>query len=387
MGADLVRQQIILVAIGRRLQAGRRVRGHGLQRNRRGHRRVGRRPYPPRVYREHRSYLQLSEEQCITRLRFRKDVLTEICQLLQADLQPTSANRTALPVEVKVTAALAFYASGSFQAAAGDICSISQHAAHSCIHQVTRALYARRMDFINFPMSSDSQIERALGFGRIAGFPKVQGAIDCTHVALRAPLHNTEVFRNRKGYDSLNVQLVCDHTQRILAVNACYPGSTHDAFILHESSVSQMFQRQRQGQGWLIGDKGYGLATWLMTPLRNPATEAEQRYNEGHAATRKIIRQTIGVLKQRFRCLDRSGGSLQYFPQQVSEFIVVCCMLHNLAIMKGQALPVGIAGPTQEEEDEGDEPIAEPLHPQGRQCGDAATAGALLRQLIIDQFA
>uniref|UniRef100_UPI00398F843B putative nuclease HARBI1 n=1 Tax=Pristiophorus japonicus TaxID=55135 RepID=UPI00398F843B len=215
---------------------------------------------------------------------------------------------------------MAFYTSTFFQAAAGDICSISQHTIPCCIRQVTRTLYACRMDFIMFPISRDSQNERVIGFGQFAGFPKVQDAIDCTQIVLRAPTQNAEVIRNRKRYHPLNVQLVCDHTQRILIVNAHYPGSIHDAFIL----------------------------------------QAEQRYNDSHAATRNIIEQKIGMLKKRFRCLDCSGGILQYSPQQI-----VCYMLHNLAIMRGQALPMGIAGPPQEEEedeeDEEEEPAEEPI--------------------------
>ena len=30
----------------------------------------------------------------------------------------------------------------------------------------------------------------------------------------------------------------------------------------------------------------------------------------------------------RFRCLDRSGGTLQYSPQNVTAFFVACCVLH-----------------------------------------------------------
>lgn len=45
-------------------------------------------------------------------------------------------------------------------------------------------------------------------------FPGVIGAIDCTHVAIVPPVkvnrENREyLFVNRKGYHSINVQLVC----------------------------------------------------------------------------------------------------------------------------------------------------------------------------------
>ena len=37
----------------------------------------------------------------------------------------------------------------------------------------------------------------------------------------------------------------------------------------------------------------------------------------------------------RFRCLDRSGGTLQYSPQKVPAFFVACCVLHNISMNHG----------------------------------------------------
>lgn len=38
--------------------------------------------------------------------------------------------------------------------------------------------------------------------------PGVIGCIDCTHVAIVKPSHEEHLFFNRKGYHSLNVQMV-----------------------------------------------------------------------------------------------------------------------------------------------------------------------------------
>ena len=40
----------------------------------------------------------------------------------------------------------------------------------------------------------------------------------------------------------------------------------------------------------------------------------------------------------RFRCLDKSGGTLKYSPQKVAAFFVACCVLHNIAMRHGCAL-------------------------------------------------
>uniref|UniRef100_UPI00398F35B3 putative nuclease HARBI1 n=1 Tax=Pristiophorus japonicus TaxID=55135 RepID=UPI00398F35B3 len=237
-------------------------------------------------------------------------MVTELCHLLQPDLKPQT--RTALSVIVNITIVLNFYTNGSFQGATGDISNTFLFAVHCSISKVTDALYRKRRDYISFPMSREKQHKCACDIARIVGFPMVQGAIDCTHVALQAPLHNPEIFCNHKAYHSLNVQLVCDHTRGILTVNARYPGSSHDAFILRQTGVPALFQPPNGARCWLLADKRYLLSTWLMFPLRNPTTPTQHSYNESYAATRNIIEQAIGVLKQWFRCLDRSGGGLQY---------------------------------------------------------------------------
>ncbi|XP_029453457.1 putative nuclease HARBI1 [Rhinatrema bivittatum] len=79
-----------------------------------------------------------------------------------------------------------------------------------------------------------------------------------------------------------------------------------------------------------IGDVGYGCKPLLLTPLQSPRTAAEKCYNEAHGSTRNVIERTFGVLKGCFRCLDRSGGALQYSAEKVVSIIVACCMLHNI---------------------------------------------------------
>ena len=51
------------------------------------------------------------------------------------------------------------------------------------------------------------------GVYAVSGLPGVIGAIECTHVLIQSPGgDDAEIYRNRKGYFSINVQLVCDQT-------------------------------------------------------------------------------------------------------------------------------------------------------------------------------
>lgn len=72
-----------------------------------------------------------------------------------------------------------------------------------------------------------------------------------------------------------------------------------------------------------------------MTPVLNPTTPGEHRYNVAHIRTRNIVERTFGMLKSRFRCLDRTGGALLYSPEKVAQITVVCCILHNIAKRHG----------------------------------------------------
>ncbi|XP_053561179.1 uncharacterized protein LOC128652266 [Bombina bombina] len=84
-----------------------------------------------------------------------------------------------------------------------------------------------------------------------------------------------------------------------------------------------------------IGDSGYLCRPWLLIPVPSPHTRTELKFNESHRSTRSAIERTFCVLKMRFRVLGRAGGDLQYSPEKCNDIILVCCMLHNIAISQG----------------------------------------------------
>ncbi len=79
-------------------------------------------------------------------------------------------------------------------------------------------------------------------------------------------------------------------------------------------------------EGWLLGDNGYPLRTWLITPYLMPTIVRDLSFNRKHMKTRSVIERTFGLLKIHFRCLDKSGETLQYRSQH-SLWHVLCCTI------------------------------------------------------------
>ena len=87
---------------------------------------------------------------------------------------------------------------------------------------------------------------------------------------------------------------------RFLHLNACFPGSTHDAYVLSNFGLPDPVQSLPDG-GWLLGDSGYQLKPWLLTPFQSPRNQQEQKFNDTHSKTRVVVERAFGVLKARFR--------------------------------------------------------------------------------------
>ena len=104
-----------------------------------------------------------------------------------------------------------------------------------------------------WPRTTSSSLTAGDGFQAIAGFPNIIGAIDCTHIATKAPSTNEFNYVNRKGFHSVNVQIVCDANLSLLNVER-WPGGTHDSFIMQNSSVGVRLHEGAVEDGWLIGE-------------------------------------------------------------------------------------------------------------------------------------
>ncbi|XP_069494163.1 putative nuclease HARBI1 [Ambystoma mexicanum] len=309
----------------------------------------------PPIPRIRASPFNLTPEQIHTLYRLDRDTITSIVDMIHHDIVSLIDIRTAIPPLLKVVTVLHSLATGTYQHMVGQMHGISQPVFSRTLNQVLDALLKHASEHISLPRTAQEIANTKVGFYSLAGIPICIRAIDCTHVELVVPHHNEAVYRNRKQFHSINVQMVFDAIKIITHCCARFPGSTHDSMVLRNSTIPRYMERQTGQRLWLLGDAGYPLKRWLLTSVRNPQNRHEEDYNRAHTRTRVVIEQTFGLLKTRFRCISRSGGALLYGHEKVAKITMACVMLHNMCIRRNGPLPLDLEMQPPDEDDDGDE--------------------------------
>ncbi|XP_064487317.1 putative nuclease HARBI1 [Ornithodoros turicata] len=343
-----------------------------------------------RTFRAHEdAFTSLSEEQFVSFFRLSKAAATEVCDAVREDIQRVQRwRRSTLSVEQRVLMALRFYATGAFLGNIGndEHFACSTHAVSEAIHDVSLAIIKRLAPkYMKFPTTDEEKLEVKRGFYEMAGFPGCVGAIDGTEVAIMQPSQGDPRFEDsnyycHKGYYAINVLAVCDASRRILYMTARYPGCCHDSSILNmcelrQAATSGFFKNEE----WLIGDSAYPLEPWLMTPVRSPTNPEETAYNTAHTKTRCCIEQCFGVLKMRFRCLQRYR-TLHFAPDRSCNIITACCILHNLCLAYNMNAPT--EGTESGESEDGEEEHAQQSFEEQEQH-QASNRGLRTREQLI----
>ncbi|CAH1987524.1 unnamed protein product [Acanthoscelides obtectus] len=157
--------------------------------------------------------------------------------------------------------------------------------------------------------------------------PTVIGALDCTHVKIKRPGRFVDEYVNRKGYTSINVQTTCDASEKFTSIDAQWSGSVHDGRIWRRSIVNEVLS-QFKGSFCLLGDSGYGISPWLLTPFKPAINRQQERFNLLHSRERVTIERLFGQLKMRFPIL---GNTVRVSSEKVPKIILCCAVLHNVA--------------------------------------------------------
>ncbi|KAG5891203.1 hypothetical protein JTB14_012688 [Gonioctena quinquepunctata] len=240
-----------------------------------------------------------------------------------------------VPFHLQVFASLQFFAHGSYQTIVGEDMNLgmSQPIISRAIKKVSILISTYLLPrYVKFP-SSDEDVRKAEKSFVNANldFPNAIGTLDCTHVAIFSP-QTDDPIHPAVAYINRNVQAIFDANLIITNINVQYPGATHDSAIWHVSRIHRHLRRKNvEGRRncFLLGDSGYPIQPWLMTPFLNTLPNSpEKMYNIMHRRTRNVVERGFGVLKARFRCL-RKDRVLHYSHLMASR-IICSAVLHKL---------------------------------------------------------
>ena len=135
-----------------------------------------------------------------------------------------------------------------------------------------------------------------------ADFPGIIGLIDGTHIPIqKTNVQHAELYRNRKSYFSINVQVMMGPDFRIHDIVRRWYGSAHDSHIFENPALytcTYMYLKlQNVMSSWILGDSGYlhVCKPFLLTPFLHPATPHEERFNKSLKKTRNLIESGFRV--------------------------------------------------------------------------------------------
>ena len=156
----------------------------------------------------------LSEAEVKSCYRFAHDSIQYITDTLAPDLERRTERNHALKPQEQFLVALRFVVSGSFLGVVGDTCTVGgipKCTVSRIVSRVSTTLGRKQHQFIRWPSTAAERQEIKQGFFVKGGFPGVIGCIDGTHVCIQGQSAHESNFVNRKGFHSINVQVICDH--------------------------------------------------------------------------------------------------------------------------------------------------------------------------------
>ena len=117
-----------------------------------------------------------------------------------------------------------------------------------------------------------------------------------------------------------------------------------ESSILHSSGLFKLCEKGERLNGsklkvsdgseigeYLIGDSGYPLLPWLLTPYHEKdLIESRAEFNSRHSAARTVAPRTLAKFKDTWKFL--LGEMWRPDKHKLPLIIHVCCLLHNIII-------------------------------------------------------
>ena len=268
------------------------------------------------------------------RFRMTKEIFMYVCQEVGPMLFKQDTNRRkAISVETRVAIAITRLAFGSSLYIIVDSYRVGISIVHAIVLDFCHALnFFCRNSFIRWPTPSRLQ-DISRNFEALHGIPYIAEAIDGSHISILAPREHTANYYCRKGFHSILLQGVVDHSCCFWNYDIGWCSSIHDYNLFSKSSIGKYCFEGKFNPYALLGDAAYQPRPWMLTPYlgsKDGFTCKQEHWNFIQSSSRMYVERTFGILKLRWRILLKKMDCLL---QHVPAHITACLILHNLTIM------------------------------------------------------
>ena len=275
--------------------------------------------------------------------RMRKRIFAFICNTLSCSLKKEDTQlRRVIPIRKRVGVAIWRLATNSDYRTIGHLFGISTASVCLILDEFCIAMATVMLpSYIKIPTHAEL-IKVVDEFQSKWGFPQCAGAIDGSHIPIKAPTEYHTDFYNRKGWYSIILQAVVDSNYKFIDIYVGWPGKVHDARVFSSSSVFEKGQRKQLFVGELvktmngikvpfniIADAAYPLLPWVMKPFSDNGNVSPEKahFNYRLSRARMVVDNAFGHLKGRWRCLLKQNES---DLARMNNIVAACCVLHNI---------------------------------------------------------
>eukprot|EP00918_Siedleckia_nematoides_P106852 GHVU01233084.1.p1 GENE.GHVU01233084.1~~GHVU01233084.1.p1 ORF type:complete len:421 (+),score=42.04 GHVU01233084.1:2-1264(+) len=247
-------------------------------------------------------------------------------------------------VRLKMTAALRVLAYGAAYDAYDEYLRLSETSICDalkafCVAVIT--IYAA--EYTRLP--TRVELARILRVNTDRGFPGMLGSVDCKHWKWdNCPRAWAGQFKGKEDKPSIVLEAVATEDLRIWHYYFGTPGSLNDLNVLDRSplldamtSTDSVFNHSYTihdttfSRVYLLGDGIYRRWACIAKPVGAPTTAKQRHYTQKHAAVRKDVERTFGVLDGKWRVIRYPARFLN--PDFMALVMQTCIILHNMNVV------------------------------------------------------
>ncbi|XP_047340002.1 uncharacterized protein LOC124943551 [Impatiens glandulifera] len=195
--------------------------------------------------------------------------------------------------------------------------------------------------YLRKPNSED--ITRLLQIGKVRGFPRMLGSIDCMHWRWKnCPTAWKGMFTSHCHEPTIILEVVASYDLWIWHAFFGLPGSHNDINVLERSHV---FSEITSGEGYPVDysmnghnyNMGYYLADGIYPPWATfvksiplPMNRKTKHFTAAQESARKDVERAFGVLQARFAIVR---GPARYFDRDtLNKIMMACIIMHNMIV-------------------------------------------------------